>query len=140
MRPLLIVLILFAGCLWAFSAYKERDRAARESASDVAAARPAAPPRSLEERAAAAQGTTLPADVPRSVPRAISSEPVERAAPAAPAVSAEKFHCDGRVSCPQMHSCEEATWFLQHCPGMQMDGDSDGIPCESQWCRRASSR
>jgi hypothetical protein len=50
-------------------------------------------------------------------------------APAAPS-----FSCDGRTRCPQMHSCEEATYFLQHCPGVEMDGDGDGVPCESQWC------
>jgi hypothetical protein len=44
------------------------------------------------------------------------------------------YHCDGRVYCSQMHSCEEATWFLQHCAGMKMDGDRDGVPCERQWC------
>ena len=46
------------------------------------------------------------------------------------------YRCDGRVYCSQMHSCEEATWFLQHCSGMKMDGDGDGIPCEKQWCER----
>jgi len=30
----------------------------------------------------------------------------------------------------------EATWFLQHCAGTKMDGDNDGIPCETQWCGR----
>ena len=43
--------------------------------------------------------------------------------------------CDGRVYCSQMTSCEEATWFLQHCPGVKMDGNNDGIPCEKQWCK-----
>ncbi|MGE7959149.1 excalibur calcium-binding domain-containing protein [Pseudomonas sp. NPDC089530] len=42
--------------------------------------------------------------------------------------------CDGRQYCSQMTSCAEAKQFLQHCPGMRMDGDNDGIPCESQWC------
>lgn len=42
--------------------------------------------------------------------------------------------CDGRTRCTQMTSCEEATWFLRHCPGVQMDGDRDGVPCERQWC------
>ena len=51
---------------------------------------------------------------------------------AAPA--AAKFICDGRVYCSQMHSCEEATFFLQNCPGTKMDGDNDGVPCEKQWC------
>lgn len=44
------------------------------------------------------------------------------------------FSCDGRTQCPQMHSCEEATYFLRNCPGVAMDGDGDGVPCESQWC------
>ncbi|WP_421312814.1 excalibur calcium-binding domain-containing protein [Aeromonas sp. 603404] len=42
--------------------------------------------------------------------------------------------CDGRQHCSQMTSCEEATWFLQNCPGTKMDGEGDGIPCEDQWC------
>lgn len=42
--------------------------------------------------------------------------------------------CDGRQHCSQMTSCEEATWFLQHCPNTKMDGEGDGIPCEDQWC------
>lgn len=45
------------------------------------------------------------------------------------------FHCDGRLYCSQMSSCAEAKAFLQHCPGVKMDGDFDGIPCETQWCR-----
>lgn len=44
--------------------------------------------------------------------------------------------CDGRRHCSQMRSCDEARHFLQHCPGVEMDGDGDGIPCEQQWCRR----
>ncbi len=45
------------------------------------------------------------------------------------------YECDGRVYCSGMTSCEEALWFLEHCPDMKMDGDGDGVPCESQWCR-----
>lgn len=33
-----------------------------------------------------------------------------------------------------MTSCEEATFFLRNCPGVKMDGNNDGIPCEKQWC------
>ncbi len=44
------------------------------------------------------------------------------------------FHCDGRTYCSQMTSCAEAKYFLAHCPGVTMDGDHDGIPCETQWC------
>jgi cold shock CspA family protein len=45
------------------------------------------------------------------------------------------FRCDGRMYCSQMTSCREATLFLQNCPGMEMDGNHDGVPCEQQWCR-----
>jgi hypothetical protein len=46
-----------------------------------------------------------------------------------------QFSCDSRTRCPQMNSCAEATFFLKNCPGVQMDGDHDGIPCEEQWCQ-----
>ena len=45
-----------------------------------------------------------------------------------------KFQCDGRTHCSHMTSCEEATYFIRNCPGTKMDGDGDGVPCESQWC------
>ena len=45
------------------------------------------------------------------------------------------WRCDGRTRCSQMISCEQARFFLKNCPGVEMDGDGDGIPCESQWCR-----
>jgi hypothetical protein len=33
-----------------------------------------------------------------------------------------------------MTSCAEAAFFLKNCPGTQMDGNKDGVPCEQQWC------
>lgn len=47
----------------------------------------------------------------------------------------DQFSCDGRTRCAQMTSCEEATYFIQHCPNTTMDGDHDGVPCEQQWCQ-----
>lgn len=47
---------------------------------------------------------------------------------------AQKFECDGRTHCSQMTSCAEAIYFLKNCPNTKMDGDGDGVPCESQWC------
>ena len=41
------------------------------------------------------------------------------------------YVCDGRTYCSQMHSLEEARWFVSHCPNTKMDGDHDGEPCES---------
>jgi len=46
-----------------------------------------------------------------------------------------KYKCDGRKYCSQMRSYEEAKFFLRHCPGVKMDGDDDGIPCERQFRR-----
>ncbi len=45
-----------------------------------------------------------------------------------------QFECDGRAHCSEMRSCEEATYFVRHCPDTKMDGDGDHIPCEDQLC------
>ena len=68
-------------------------------------------------------GTTVPRN---PIPASTLSDPEEAPSPS--------FVCDGRKRCPQMHSCQEAKLFLKNCPGMEMDGDGDGVPCESQWC------
>lgn len=52
----------------------------------------------------------------------------------APPAAAPSYTCDGRTHCSQMTSCTEATWFLNNCPGVKMDGNHDGVPCEKQWC------
>ncbi|MEO8461043.1 MAG: excalibur calcium-binding domain-containing protein [Dokdonella sp.] len=44
------------------------------------------------------------------------------------------FQCEGKTRCSQMTSCAEATFYLENCPDTKMDGDNDGVPCESQWC------
>jgi len=68
---------------------------------------------------------------------AAAAAPAPKLAPVAvaPAPAVLNARCDGRKRCSQMRSCEEATWFLKNCPGMEMDGDGDGVPCERQWCR-----
>ena len=48
--------------------------------------------------------------------------------------NSSKYTCDGRTYCSQMTSCEEATYFINHCPNTKMDGDGDGVPCWRQWC------
>lgn len=68
----------------------------------------------------------------------VIEQPRTRARPAPVAMPLSEpspaFACDGRTRCPQMTSCAEARYFLQHCPGVEMDGDRDGEPCEDQWC------
>lgn len=76
---------------------------------------------------------------PRALaPSATTKEP-EASAPAVVTTTPEPrvsspYRCDGRTRCSQMNSCAEATFFLRNCPGTQMDGDGDGVPCEQQWC------
>ncbi|WP_163372923.1 excalibur calcium-binding domain-containing protein [Endozoicomonas acroporae] len=49
---------------------------------------------------------------------------------------AARFSCSGKTHCSQMTSCEEATFYQDNCPGTNMDGDRDGIPCERQLCNQ----
>ena len=44
------------------------------------------------------------------------------------------FSCEGKQYCSEMTSCKEARFYLKNCPNVEIDGDNDGIPCESQWC------
>lgn len=66
---------------------------------------------------------------------AIAAPPVSSGELSSPARTAtSSYRCDGRKRCSQMSSCAEAKFFLNHCPGAEMDGDGDGIPCEDQLC------
>jgi endonuclease YncB( thermonuclease family) len=75
------------------------------------------------------------ADGAASAP-APASAPERRSEAATPELAAVAIRCDGRMRCSQMRSCAEAKYFLANCPGVEMDGDRDGIPCEQQWCVR----
>jgi cold shock CspA family protein len=50
-------------------------------------------------------------------------------------VNDKTFQCDGKIYCSEMGSCAEAKFYLRNCTGTMMDGDNDGVPCESQWCK-----
>ncbi|MEO8103482.1 MAG: cold shock domain-containing protein [Betaproteobacteria bacterium] len=54
----------------------------------------------------------------------------------APGSTPSTFKCEGKTYCSQMTSCEEATFYLRNCPGVEIDGDRDGIPCEKQHCNK----
>ncbi len=145
MRKLVVVVIV--GVLGYYAYGKYRDEVAQQQRMAVETARQASP--------AAAPYNAVPSPSYGGSTGAESVEPlpppeptfdVETPAPAAarsePASDMESpaqepgRQCDGRVYCSQMTSCEEATWFLQHCPGTKMDGEGDGVPCERQWCGR----
>ncbi|MBK8337503.1 MAG: cold shock domain-containing protein [Sterolibacteriaceae bacterium] len=71
----------------------------------------------------------------RAGKRAVAADiGASESAGASAAQGATRFVCDGRTHCSQMTSCAEATYFLNHCPNVTMDGNRDGVPCEQQWC------
>lgn len=41
------------------------------------------------------------------------------------------FTCAGKTICGQMSSCAEAQFYLNSCGVSRLDGDKDGVPCES---------
>jgi hypothetical protein len=41
------------------------------------------------------------------------------------------FLCAGKMYCGQMESCEEAYFYMRSCGLSRLDGDNDGMPCES---------
>lgn len=113
LTDLLALVAIGAIALVGFDHFKSRQDAAAE---------PVAAPARLAEADAQPQAEDRSWIKPREGERA------------APAASGGGFQCDGRTHCSQMRSCEEARYFIQHCPNTQMDGDRDGEPCEQQWC------
>ncbi|MDD9177109.1 cold-shock protein [Aliivibrio finisterrensis] len=51
-----------------------------------------------------------------------------------PAYENMGFSCDGKTYCSEMKSCDEAKFYIANCPNTKMDGNGDGVPCESQHC------
>jgi hypothetical protein len=85
----------------------------------------------------ARQGAAASAPLGSRAAAASTAETSAAHSPAAPnAAAAAPFRCDGRKYCSQMNSCAEAKYFLANCPGVRMDGNRDGLPCEKQWCGR----
>jgi len=42
-----------------------------------------------------------------------------------------RWRCGDKTSCKQMSSCQEARFHLSQCGLSRLDGDGDGVPCES---------
>ena len=45
--------------------------------------------------------------------------------------SSSNFRCEGKRYCRQMYSCKEAYFYMNECGLYRLDGDHDGVPCES---------
>lgn len=44
---------------------------------------------------------------------------------------AKDFRCGSKTKCSEMISCEEALYYLEECGLSRLDGNGDGVPCES---------
>jgi len=54
-----------------------------------------------------------------------------RHAPRVPRPRSGPLACGTRIYCSEMANCEEARFYFEQCGVQSLDGDSDGIPCES---------
>jgi endonuclease YncB( thermonuclease family) len=45
--------------------------------------------------------------------------------------STTSFSCGTKHTCGEMTDCDEARFYLKNCELKRLDGDKDGIPCES---------
>jgi hypothetical protein len=50
---------------------------------------------------------------------------------AEPSEPGESFTCETKRYCREMSSCSEARFYLGECGLTRLDGDGDGVPCES---------
>ena len=130
---IVVVFLVVAVGAFAYYCYQfvQRHAIVQQSApaAPIATPEPEASPSVEASKKRESQAYAPPVEITTPEPQELV---VSEAAPAAP-VSAQ-YRCDGRTRCSQMTSCDEAKFFLRTCPGTQMDGDSDGIPCEQQWC------
>jgi cold shock CspA family protein len=115
-----------AGVAPSAAALPATQAAAQTTALDTGAAAAAQPAASAASAASADSAGVAPI---------APAAPLVVEAPVFPPAADGGFRCDGRTHCSQMTSCAEARYFLEHCPGTQMDGNGDGEPCERQWCR-----
>jgi len=127
---LLALAFLLAAVTW-FAVEQQKEvkaSAAAAARAEALRAQPSATPvRAIDPSRAAPVSESMKNEFPvgQAPPPARSPDPVTP--------SGSGFACDGRTHCSQMHSCAEAQYFLAHCPGVKMDGNHDGEPCEQQF-------
>ncbi len=123
---LAIVVVAWIG----FSQHRRETARQADAAATAAAANQALDAARARLKLAPAATTAPVAESPWMplTTRPLPSVPASLIEPASAA-----FRCDGRMHCSQMHSCAEAQYFLAHCPGVKMDGNHDGEPCEQQF-------
>lgn len=67
----------------------------------------------------------------RHGPRRLPAERREAAQNTFPRTQSDRLACGSKRYCREMESCEEARFYLKQCGLARLDGDGDGVPCES---------
>lgn len=118
---LIAIFLIFVG-YFIWNEYIKSDASTGESAQEF-------------ELPVSAKATNVVEDVKiDSESNAISNNTFSSNSAASSPAQTNTFQCSGKSHCSEMSSCEEAVYYLKHCPGTIMDGDGDGLPCEDQWC------
>jgi endonuclease YncB( thermonuclease family) len=120
---------------WDRGTYVAQEKMAQALKRGLHAERGAMLPSEFRRTRGPCAGPESAASGPAGSPPAAKDAPAV-VAPVVSPVADARFRCDGRTHCSHMTSCAEATFFLQNCPGVKMDGNHDGVPCERQWCNR----
>ena len=60
-----------------------------------------------------------------------STPPPVSTPPPASTPAPSGYSCSGKTTCGQMSTCEEAYFYMNSCGISRLDGDKDGVPCES---------
>ena len=85
----------------------------------------------IVDRAADNIAATVSERVVAGVETALADQPIAAMATAAPATDSGEFSCTPSKTCSRMETCEEALHHLTVCGNKRLDGDGDGIPCQS---------
>ena len=85
----------------------------------------------MVDRAADNIAATVSERVAIDVAMALAQRPVEAATTETIAPSGD-FSCAPSKTCGRMESCEEALYHLNVCGNKRLDGDGDGVPCQTK--------
>jgi endonuclease YncB( thermonuclease family) len=87
--------------------------------------------RALEDEARAARRGLWSLPEPPVPPWAVRQRAREPGAALPLVPQSSGFACGGKTYCREMRSCTEARFHLAQCGLARLDGDGDGVPCET---------
>lgn len=92
---------------------------------------PTIPPTQIVEPTTIPTVKVKPTIQPTKIQSAPQTNSFMQQSPQSQAPASSGFSCSGKTKCGQMNSCAEAKYYLNTCGVSRLDGDDDGVPCES---------